>query len=135
MVATAIRKGGIFQSLAEAWRRLARRQARMSELAALGTAESARLAHDVGLTRPELVSLTKHNEHSADLMQLRLAEEGIATKDIDPAVLRDMQRCCSECDSKGVCAHELDIRPQPANWPSYCPNQQTIAALASMKCH
>jgi len=46
------------------------------------------------------------------------------------AVLRDLQRCCSNCDLKQLCAHELEDKPKGAVWPKYCPNEQTLVALA-----
>jgi hypothetical protein len=27
---------------------------------------------------------------------------------VDPALMRDLQRCCSMCDSKQLCVHELE---------------------------
>jgi hypothetical protein len=45
--------------------------------------------------------------------------------------MRDLQRCCSNCDSKQLCAHELEDKPKVARWPAYCPNQDTIAELAT----
>jgi hypothetical protein len=36
-------------------------------------------------------------------------------------------RCCSNCDSKQLCVHELDDKPKGAIWPKYCP--KTIEAL------
>jgi len=48
---------------------------------------------------------------------------------VDIAVLRDLQRCCSKCDLKQLCAHELEDKPKGAVWPKYCPNEQTLVAL------
>jgi hypothetical protein len=135
MTELAIRKSGLFQSIADAFHRFRKRQARRAELAALGSAESERVAHDVGLTQADLVALSAQDEDSAHLMEQRLADNGIDIKSIDPVVLRDMQRCCSQCESKPQCAHELEDKPKAAAWPSYCPNEQTMAALSSMKCH
>jgi hypothetical protein len=45
---------------------------------------------------------------------------------VDPALMRDLQRCCSSCDSKQLCAHELEDKPKGASWPKYCPNEETI---------
>jgi hypothetical protein len=48
---------------------------------------------------------------------------------VDPSVMRDLQRCCSNCDSKQLCVHELEDKPKGAIWPKYCSNEQTIEAL------
>jgi hypothetical protein len=50
---------------------------------------------------------------------------------VDIAVLRDLQRCCANCGLKQLCAHELEDKPKGAVWPKYCPNEQTLVALAS----
>jgi hypothetical protein len=68
-------------------------------------------------------------KNSAELLQRRLQALGIAPSRIEPAVMRDLQRCCSQCHDKALCAHELEDRPKEATWPSYCPNEQTIRAL------
>ncbi len=135
MTQLAVRKSGLFQSIADAFGRFQKRQARRAEFAALGSGEADRIAHDVGLSGTDLMALIEHDEDSADLMEKRLAESGIDIKSIDPLTLRDMQRCCSQCDSKAICEHELVDKPKAAAWPSYCPNQQTMAALAATKCH
>jgi hypothetical protein len=135
MTELSVRKSGLFQSLADAFARFQKRRARRAELDAMGPAESERVAHDVGLSQADLLSLTSQDEDSAELMERRLADSGIDIKSVDPVLLRDMQRCCSQCDSKELCAHELDDKPKAANWPSYCPNEQTITALTAVKCH
>jgi hypothetical protein len=135
MTELAVRKSGLFQSIADAFQRFQKRQVRRAELAALGGAEVERIAHDVGLTQADLAVLTSEDEDSAQLMERRLADNGIDIKTIDPVVLRDMQRCCSQCESKEQCEHELEDKPKSAAWPSYCPNEQTMKALIGMKCH
>jgi hypothetical protein len=135
MTELAVRKPGLFQSLTDAFRRFQKRQLRRAELAALGAAESERVAQDIGLTQSELAALTARDEDSAELMERRLADNGIDIKTVDPALLRDMQRCCSQCQSKEQCEHELEDKPKAAAWPSYCPNEQTMNALIGAKCH
>lgn len=128
-------KTGILRSLSQAWTRYRKRRAAMAELQALDNVELERIVHDAGLTFGDLVDLAKQSGDSAALLYRRLEEAGIDFKSIDPAVLRDMQRCCSLCDSKTQCAHELEDKPKAAGWPEYCPNRQTIDALSLMKCH
>ena len=43
--------------------------------------------------------------------------------------MRDLQRCCANCLSKTLCAHELEDRPKGARWPKYGPNELTIHTL------
>jgi hypothetical protein len=135
MMGTTTSGTGLFHSVASAFKRFRERRARLIDLDALGTEEGSRVAHDAGLGYADLVALSHHDEHSADLMERRLAEKGIDVDAVEPMVLRDMQRCCSQCTSKELCAHELETRPNAASWPDYCPNEQTIAALSVTKRH
>jgi hypothetical protein len=50
---------------------------------------------------------------------------------VEPGVMRDLQRCCSQCGDEGLCKHELEDHPRSAEWPKYCPNKQTIDALGA----
>jgi hypothetical protein len=82
-----------------------------------------------------VLELAKQSGDSAALLYRRLEQAGIDFRSVDSATLRDMQRCCSFCDSKAQCAHELEDHPKVANWPDYCPNRLTIEALGAAKCH
>ena len=83
----------------------------------------------------DLVELTRQSADSAALLYRRLEQAGIDLRMIDKSALRDMQRCCSCCDSKAQCAHELEDQPKTATWPEYCPNRLTLETLGGMKCH
>jgi hypothetical protein len=48
---------------------------------------------------------------------------------IDPAVMRDLQRCCARCGSKQRCMHDLEGPTREAAWRGYCPNCDTLEAL------
>jgi hypothetical protein len=132
---THLKPSGILHSLQEAWARYRKRRAAISELQALGHTELERMVQDAGITFSDLVSLAKQGGDSAALLYRRLELAGIDFRALDQAVLRDLQRCCTLCESKGVCAHDLADRPKAANWPDYCPNRHTIEALGSAKCH
>jgi hypothetical protein len=97
--------------------------------------ELGRLAQDAGVTFTDLIALARRDGDAAELLGRRLAELGLDPNRIDPKVLRDLQRCCSLCESKELCAHELDDKPKVAGWPRYCPNATTLSALTDMKCH
>ena len=47
----------------------------------------------------------------------------------DPAVMRDLQKCCALCTSKALCRRELADEPHSEHWRNYCPNSDTLAAL------
>jgi hypothetical protein len=135
MASQTVAHSGIFDSISQAWSRYRRRRAAMAELQALGHAELERMVQDAGLTFGDLVDLARQSGDAAALLYRRLEQAGIESRTIDAAVLRDMQRCCSFCDSKAQCAHELEDKPKVASWPEYCPNRLTIEALSSAKCH
>jgi len=128
-------KSGFFHAIGETWSRYRRRRAAIAELQALGNAELERMVQDAGLTFGDVLELTKRSGDSAALLYRRLEQAGVDFRSIDSAVLRDMQRCCSFCESKEQCTHELEDKPKAANWPDYCPNRMTIEALGIAKCH
>jgi hypothetical protein len=126
---------GFLHTIGEAWSRFRRRRAAAAELQALGNAELERMALDAGLTFSDVLELTKRSPDSAALLYRRLEQANVDVRSLDAAVLRDMQRCCSGCESKAQCAHELEDKPKAASWPDYCPNQPTLDALGITKCH
>lgn len=126
---------GFFHSISQAWSNYRKRRAAMAELQGLGSAELERIVQDAGLTFGDLLALAKQSGDSAELLYRRLEQAGIDFRNLDTAVLRDMQRCCTFCDSKTQCAHELEDKPKVASWPDYCPNRQTLEALGQAKCH
>jgi hypothetical protein len=109
-----------------------RARSTLSELEQSGTGETARMAHDLGMSSAELVKLAGRGPGAADLMRQRLAQlhidEGQLARS-EPEVLRDMQRLCSTCRVHGRCARDLAHNPDDAAWRDYCPNVPTIDAL------
>lgn len=126
---------GIFHSLANAWTRYRNRRAAMAELSALNHGELERMVHDAGVTYGDLLVLAKQNGDAAALLYRRLKLADMDASKIDPAVMRDLQRCCTLCEVKKQCVHDLQDNPKPASWPQYCPNQPTIEALTDTKHH
>jgi hypothetical protein len=123
----------IMQVIADRWSRYRQRRARINELHALDCGDMRQLLQDTGLSFADLVALAKTSGDAAELLQRRMHEIGLDPKSIDAVVLRDMQRCCSLCDSKTLCAHELEDKPKQASWPSYCPNKDTLEALGRIR--
>ena len=126
-------RAGVVEMLADWWTSWRKRRASLAEFDGLNQTELARVAEDLGTSIPELLRLVGRGAHAADLLGRRLQSLDLDKAGIDLAVMRDLQRCCSQCGSKPLCTHELEDRPTAAAWPQYCPNQQTIAALLAEK--
>jgi hypothetical protein len=117
--------------LTEAGKAFWRKIAAVNELAGCDALEVARVAQDLGISAADLRALASRDQTSADLLTRRLETLRLDPTSVDPALMRDLQRCCSNCDSKQLCAHELEDKPRAASWPKYCPNEETIAAIAT----
>jgi len=108
------------------------RTATLAGLAGCGDAETARIAHDLGLAAGELRVLAGKWPDAADLLRRRANVLGIDVVEIERTqqpVMRDMQRVCSICDNHRVCAHDLDRKSRSAAWRGYCPNAETLDAV------
>jgi hypothetical protein len=122
---------GLLSRFVEAGKFLLRKRAAVNELVHCDALEVARIAQDLGISAADLCVLASRDQRAADLLNRRLETLRLDPASVDPAVMRDLQRCCSNCDSKLLCAHELEDKPKDASWPKYCPNEHTIAALAT----
>ena len=123
----------LLRGLVEAVRRLSRRHTSVNEIARLEPRELAGIARDLGISPDELHVLAAQDKSAADLLLRRMATLRFDPTQVDTAVMRDLQRCCSKCRDKVLCKHELEDRPREAMWPKYCPNEQTLAALTEEK--
>ena len=123
----------VVQFFADAWQKWRERRARLDEFDQCDAAEMHRIAGELGTSIAELRVLIGRGEHAADLLRRRLHSLAVDPATIEPAVIRDLQRCCAQCGDKTLCVHELEDRPKAASWPKYCPNEQTIGALVAEK--
>jgi hypothetical protein len=122
--------------LVGAWRGWRERRARIAELAACDPMELSHMAGDLNLSCEELISLARRDDRSADLVERRLRALGFdpaALSAREPAVMRDLQRCCSVCGNKTRCTHDLDAGVTRGNWRHYCVNSDTLAALMTQR--
>ena len=115
--------------LSDLWRGWRDRRARITEFDRADSAEMARVAGELGTSVAELRSLVGRGANAADLLVRRMHSLNLDLGKVEPAVMRDLQRCCSNCLNKTLCAHELEDRPKGACWPKYCPNELTLGAL------
>src|SRR5262245_16037202 len=115
------------------WRRWRDRRAALAELATCSS-EVATIAQDLGVTPAELRVLAAKRPDAADLLSRRLAalqlDAGRPAVGAGP-VLRDLQRLCTMCKSKGRCARGLAEHPMSEEWQDYCPNADAIKLLVA----
>lgn len=115
--------------LANLWKDWSERRARQFEFDRADRTEMTRIAAELGTSATQLRGLVDRGANAAELLMRRMRSLDLDPKRVEPAVMRDLQRCCSLCRSKTLCTHELEDRPQGARWPEYCPNELTINAL------
>jgi hypothetical protein len=123
---------GIIGSLAQKWRDWQRRRAATAELDCCGSTERRRIAADLNMNETELCVLAGRWPDSLDLLRQRLEQlnlDGSDSTQIEPEVVRDLQRTCALCMNKRRCTHDLAKRPADPVWQEYCPNAMTISAL------
>jgi hypothetical protein len=117
------------------WRGWRARRADLAALSRCDAAESERIARDTGVDSAGLHDLVARGG-DADLLPRRMAALGLdadATARQEAAVMRDMQRLCSLCQSKGRCEHDLDVAARAPHWETYCPNAGVLSDLAAEK--
>ena len=114
------------------WRGQRQRRAAMDELEGCGR-EIDDIARDVGLSAADLRRLAASPSGGADLLRERMAGRRIDPKIVaraEPDVMRDLERVCALCGSKRRCERDLALDLHDRRWRAYCPNMQTLDALA-----
>src|SRR5690242_13607327 len=94
--------------MVEALKRWFQRNASAREVGDLDLEELSSIARDLGISATELSVLASHNKDAADLLYRRMEQLRLDPNHVDVGVLRDLQRCCSNCGLKTLCAHELE---------------------------
>ena len=96
--------------------------------------ELAALAKDVGVTPRELRRMARLGPDAAKLLYQRMGALHLDANAIaahEPGVMRDLERLCSTCASKGRCQRDLVHDKDDPVWRQYCPNEDTLLALKS----
>jgi len=126
---------GFVHQLARWWRGCAARRSTVAALVNCGPAETARIAHDIGVSGvAELRVLAGKWPDSADLLSRRMRQINLdATKivRVEPQVVRDLERVCTLCASKRRCTRDFAKDRSPSSWQAYCPNTMTLKALVA----
>src|SRR5262245_46113389 len=85
---------------AVAWRQ---RRASVKEIDDMDAQEIGCIARDLGVSPVEIRALAAKGKNAADLLSRRMKTIGLDPTQVDLAVMRDLQRCCSICAQKGLC--------------------------------
>ena len=104
----------------------------LNELRQLNTSEFERIATELRVSPGDLNELVRQGPHAADelpklLQILGIDEEALART--QPMVLRDMERVCALCASKGECDRDLAAGTSAEHYEGYCLNASTIDVL------
>lgn len=105
---------------------------RRNELLRLDQRDIEVIARELNLSKTELAALILKPSGSLQSLSRRLSHAGLAEDDLEAShgdVLRDLRRVCSQCSSRARCARDLE-REREATPAKYCPNEQTLRALA-----
>ncbi len=123
--------------LVRKWRNWQRRRKAIAEIRCCGRDEVERLARDVGVIGADLCVLAGKWPDSTNLLSQRLERLDLDTGNIEqmePYVLRDLQRVCTLCASKRRCERDLAVNSGTA-WEEYCPNASTLHAFHRRTLH
>jgi hypothetical protein len=126
-------RSGFVRTLARWWRERAARRSTVAALADCGPAETARIAHDVGVSgAAELRVLAGKWPNSSDLLSRRMRQirlDAAHIVQVEPQVVRNLERVCTLCASKRRCSCDFAKERSPSSWQAYCPNTMTLKAL------
>lgn len=90
------------------------------------------IARDLRVSQAELDALVRQGPHSAEELPKLLKALGIdeaALLRSEPAVLRDMERVCAQCQRKAQCNNDIETGAVAADYTDYCLNASTLLAL------
>jgi hypothetical protein len=130
---TADHHEGLFGLVAQSWRAWKERRDSLAALDSVGRGEVARIAHDLSLTPTELRKLAAQGPDSADLVYERMADLGLGRELIagsDRRTMWELEKTCALCTSKSRCRHDFARGAATSAWREYCPNDDTLTALA-----
>jgi hypothetical protein len=108
---------------------------RWDDIRCLESREGDVIAHELNLSKAELLALASTSSELVRSLSRRLSHAGLSEQELALShgeVLRDLRRVCSQCADHPRCKRDLkhERRAAPAK---YCPNEQTLRALAREK--
>ena len=131
-MSTASRPYPIVQDLIEAFAGWLKHRRELNEIRQLDRADFDRIANDLRIAPDDLEELVRHGKHSADELPQMLEQLGISVErlgQVQPLLLRDMERVCSLCQHKAQCDRDLADGTAAENYHGYCGNAATLESL------
>jgi hypothetical protein len=131
-MSTASRPYPIVQDLIESFANWLKHHREMNEMRQLDRAEFDRIANDLRIAPDDLEELVRHGKHAADELPKMLDQLGISEErlgQVQPLLLRDMERVCSLCQHKARCDRELTEGTAAETYHGYCGNAGTLESL------
>ena len=109
-MSTASRPYPFVQDLIESFAGWLKHRRELNEMRQLDRSDFDRIANDLRIAPDDLEDLVRHGRHAADelpklLEQLGISEERLGQ--VQPLLLRDMERVCALCRHKAQCNREL----------------------------
>ena len=108
-----------------------------TEMEFLGRGEFQRLARDLAISPAELDHLVDAS-HDAPMLSRMLDALDIdqsKLREIRPALLRSLERVCSQCDELRECRRAIDHRSARSTYQQFCPNSETLRELRNELMH
>jgi transcriptional regulator with XRE-family HTH domain len=124
----------LFETLVTSFNDWIKHRRDLNELRQLNTAEFDRIATELRVSPADLNELVRQGPHAADELPKLLKVLGIdeeALSRTQPLVLRDMERVCALCASKGACDRDLAAGTSAEHYEGYCLNAGTIDVLGA----
>lgn len=131
-MSTASRPYPIVQDLIESFANWLKHRRELSELRQLDRFDFDRIANDLRIAPDDLEDLVRHGHHAADELTKMLEQLGISADrigQVQPLLLRDMERVCSLCHHKARCDRDLADGTAAENYHGYCGNASTLESL------
>jgi hypothetical protein len=101
--------------------------------------ELMRRAHYLGIPVTQLHWVSSYGPDPISLLDRHMEALSLDPDEVthmDPLMVRQLQKRCAKCDSKGQCALDLADEfadPERRYWRDYCPNAATLAMLSTLQ--
>lgn len=123
----------LLEHIRNSWTHISDRIVGVDALDRLDLTELRRLAADTGMTHTELEAALRADGRVAGMLEAMLIAQGLDAERVaaeQPATMRALEVACSNCHMTGRCLHELKVGTAADNAEHFCPNADTLSALA-----